>query len=199
MVRSNRRRSRNRPKAPVEAIHQIDRKLLRNRFSPLEALDEEQLEFIHDVSLRIVEEEGVEVMGDMALDLFRKAGASVDESGVVRMDRALLLETVALAPETFDVVPRNHEQTLSVGGNVINFGLVSGTPNVHDNINGRRAGNYEDYRKLISFGQYFNVLTFFGNQATAPTDMPANTRHLDTTFINLTLSDKPFFATCICG
>jgi len=40
-------------------------------------------------------------------------------------------------------------------------------------------------------------LTFFGNQATAPTDLPANSRHLDTTFVNLTLSDKAFFTTGI--
>ncbi len=199
MPRSNRRRSRQQPSAKAPAIRQIDRKILRNRFAALEALDEEQLEFIHDISLRIVEEEGVEVMGDQALDLFRKAGATVDEKGVVRMDRALLLEAVGKTPASFKVETRNPEQTLEVGGNVINFGLVSGTPNVHDNINGRRAGNYEDYKKLISFGQYFNVLTFFGNQATAPTDMPANSRHLDTTFINLTISDKPFFATGIGG
>ncbi len=197
MARPSRRRGR--AKAPAVLIHQLDRKVLRNRFQPLQALDEEQLEFIHDVSMRIVEEEGIEVLGDMALDLFRQAGASVDAQGVVRMDRALLLDTVAQAPETFSVTPRNPEQVLEVGGNVINFGLVSGTPNVHDNINGRRAGNFEDYKKLISFGQYFNVLTFYGNQATAPTDMPANSRHLDTTFVNLTLSDKPFFATGIGG
>ncbi len=199
MARPSRRRGRARAEAPAVLIHQLERKVLRNRFRPLEALDEEQLEFVHDVSMRIVEEEGIEVLGDMALDLFRQAGASVDAQGVVRMDRALLLDTVAQAPETFAVTPRNPEQILEVGGNVINFGLVSGTPNVHDNINGRRAGNFEDYKKLISFGQYFNVLTFYGNQATAPTDMPANSRHLDTTFINLTLSDKPFFATGIGG
>ena len=199
MNRSSRRRRRQAPgEAPV-AVHQLEPKVLANRFAPLEALDEEQLEFIHDVSLRIVEEQGIEVLGDQALDLFRRAGASVDAGGVVRMDRGLLLETVAQAPETFEVNTCNPEQTLSVGGNLINFGLVSGTPNVHDNINGRRAGNFEDYKKLISFGQYFNVLTFFGNQATAPTDMPANSRHLDTTFINLTFSDKPFFATGIGG
>ena len=33
---------------------------MRNRFPAIEALDEEQLEFIHDVSLRIVEEEGID-------------------------------------------------------------------------------------------------------------------------------------------
>jgi trimethylamine--corrinoid protein Co-methyltransferase len=181
------------------AFHQLEAKVLHNRFAPLEALDEEQLDFIHDVSMRIIEEQGIEVLGDQGLDLFRKAGASVDDDGVVRMDRALLLETVARAPARFDVVPRNPAKTMPVGNDVINFGLVSGTPNVHDNINGRRAGNFEDYKKLISFGQYFNVLTFFGNQATAPTDLPANSRHLDTTFINLTLSDKPFFATGIGG
>ncbi len=172
---------------------------MRNRFAPLEPLDEEQLEFIHDVSLRIVEEEGIEVLGDQALDLFRTAGASVDEDGVVRMDRGLLLASIAQAPESFDVNTCNPERTLTVGGNAINFGLVSGAPNVHDNINGRRAGNFEDYKKLISFGQYFNVLTFLGNQAIAPTDMPVNSRHLETTFINLTLSDKPFSATGIGG
>ena len=199
MTRVNRRRRR---KAPVEkqvAFHQLEAKVLRNRFAPLEALDEEQLDFIHDVSMRIIEEQGIELLGVQALDLFRQAGASVDDDGVVRMDRALLLETVARAPARFDVVPRNPAQAMPVGSDVINFGLVSGTPNVHDNINGRRAGNFEDYKKLISFGQYFNVLTFFGNQATAPTDLPANSRHLDTTFINLTLSDKPFFATGIGG
>ncbi len=199
MNRPNRRRRRKPPAEPAVAVHQIDRKVLRNRFAPLEPLDAEQLEFIHDVSMRIVEEQGIEVLGDMALDLYRRAGAEVDENGVVRMDRNLLLETVSKAPSSFDVTPRNPDQRMPVGANVINFGLVSGTPNVHDNINGRRAGNYEDYKKLISFGQYFNVLTFFGNQATAPTDLPANSRHLDTTYINLTLSDKPFFATGIGG
>jgi len=199
MARTNRRRGRKVAPENVVAIHQLERKQLRNRFAPIEALDEEQLEFIHNISLRIVEQEGIEVLGDQALALFRKAGASVDDKGVVRMDRDQLLEIIAQAPESFTMTPRNPEQAIQIGGNVINFGLVSGTPNVHDNINGRRIGNFEDYKKLISFGQYFNVLTFFGNQATAPTEMPANSRHLDTTFINLTVSDKAFLATGIGG
>jgi len=198
MARPSRRRGRRRTNdTTAVTIHQIDKKVLRNRMAPLEPLDEEQLETIHDLSLRILEELGIEVAGEHALSLFRKAGASVDSDGVVRIERELLLETVARAPERFAVTPRNADQTLQVGDDVINFGLVSGPPSVHDNINGRRAGNFEDYKKLISFGQYFNVLTFFGNQATAPTDMPVNSRHLDTIFVNLTLSDKAFFTTGI--
>lgn len=198
MAEISRRRGRRRSAdTATAAIRQIDKKVLRNPFAPLEPLDEGQLEFIHDISLSILEDDGIEVMGEQALELFRNAGASVDSDGMVRIDRALLLETVSLAPGEFDVTPRNPNQKIRAGENIINFGLVSGPPNVHDNINGRRAGNIEDYKKLISFGQYFNVVTFFGNQATPPTDMPANSRHLDTTLINLTLSDKVFFTTGI--
>ncbi len=199
MTRTRRRSSRKTSPQQTVAIRQLERKQLCNRFALLEALDEEQIEFIHNVSLRILEEEGIEILGEQALNVFKKAGASVDDNGVVRIEREQLLEIIAQAPETFTLTPRNPEQAIEIGGNIIHFGLVSGTPNVHDNINGRRAGNIEDYKKLISFGQYFNVLTFFGNQATAPIDLPVNSRHLDTTFINLTLSDKAFMATGMGG
>ncbi len=105
MARTNRRRGRKAAPENVVAIHQLERKQLRNRFAPLEALDEEQLEFIHNISLRIVEQEGIEVLGDQALALFRKAGASVDDKGVVRIDRHQLLEIIAQAPESFTMTP----------------------------------------------------------------------------------------------
>jgi len=95
------------------------------------------------------------------------------------------------------ITPRNPQRSIHLGDNAINFGLVSGAPNVHDCINGRRSGNMKDYDKLIKLAQHFNVLSFFGNQAIAPTDLPANNRHLDTLKSNLTLSDKPFATTGI--
>src|SRR5210317_218052 len=99
MTGTSRRRVRKKVPVDTVAIRQIDRKQLRNRFAPIEALDQEQLEFIHDISLRILEEEGVEVIGDQALTMFKRSGASVDANGMVRIDRGLLLETIAQAPE----------------------------------------------------------------------------------------------------
>ena len=198
MSRPARRRGRRRANTDAApAIRQISKRNLRNRFVPVEPLDAEQVEFIHEVSLEILETDGIEVLGDQALDMLRNAGADVSDEGLVRMERSLVLENIAKAPSEFSVTPRNPEHAIHIGGNAINFGLVSGPPNVHDNVNGRRAGNIDDYRKLISFGQYFNVLTFFGNQAIAPTDLPPNSRHLDTTYVNLTLADKAFFTTGI--
>lgn len=196
--RSSRKRS-TRGAGSQAKIRQLDFKTVRNRLAPVEPLNEEQLELIHDVSLEILEEQGIEVMGDQALALFRNAGAMVSAEGIVRMDRGLVLETIDHAPSEFTLTPRTPDKAIVCGGNAINFGLVSGPPNVHDCINGRRAGNIADYEKIIKLGQHFNVLSFFGNQAIAPTDLPVNTRHLDTTVCNLTQSDKVFFATGIGG
>lgn len=200
MARTGRRRNRLREaneSVKKTAIDQLEKQTLRNRFAPVDPLDDEQIDLIHHASMDLLENHGIEVLGDQALEVFRKAGAKVDDDGMVFLDRHLVSESLANAPQTFDVIPRNPENTMEVGGNVVHFGLVSGPPNVHDLVNGRRMGNFEDYKKLIKFGQYFNVLTFFGNQATAPTDLPVNTRHLDTTYTNLTLSDKAFCATGI--
>ena len=75
--------------------------------------------------------------------------------------------------------------------------MVSGAPSAHDIRGGRRTGNFADYQKLIKLGQSFNVLHFFGNQTLAPNDLPVNTRHLDATFANLTLTDKIFMSMSI--
>lgn len=193
-----RRRARGR-RQPAVALPQLERRPRRNRFAPIAALDGEQLELLHEASLSLLEEQGIEVLGDEALALFRKAGADVDTSGLVRMDRALVLETISKAPASFTLTPRNPANALHCGDDAIHFGLVSGPPNVHDCINGRRAGNMADYEKIVSLGQAFNVIDFFGNQAIAPTDLPANSRHLDTARANIMLADKVFFASGIGG
>ena len=178
-------------------LRQLARASAKNRFAPMQALDEEQLELIHEATLELLENLGIEVLGEQALALFRDAGADVGADGIVRMDRALVMQTIANAPETFTLTPRNPANALHAGGDAVHFGLVSGPPNVHDAVNGRRAGNMKDYRDIVRLGQAFDVIDFFGNQAIAPTDLPAGTRHLDTALANLTLADKVFFATGI--
>ena len=144
------------------------------------------------------EEYGLEVNSPRARDLYRKAGAIVDdETEIVRLGRDIVASAIASAPSTFTLTPANPERALSIGGPVVNFGMVSGPPNVHDCINGRRPGNFADYCNLIRLGQHFNIIHCFGNQTLAPIDLPANTRHLDTYLANIELSDKVFSAVSI--
>ncbi|MBP5857386.1 trimethylamine methyltransferase family protein [Marivibrio halodurans] len=166
-----------------------------NPFPPLEPLSADQVEAIHEASMDLLENHGIEVMGDAALDSFARAGAMVDRgSGVVRLDRGLVAEAIAKAPSRFTLTPREPAHALELGGNRIHFGLVSGAPNLHDRINGRRAGNLQDYIRLVSLGQCFPCIHFLGSQPAPPIELPANSRHLDIARANLVHTDRIFHA-----
>ena len=191
------RRGRRKPKAGAP-LAQLAWQDIRNPMQPLAPLGAEQIESVHLASLRLLEEYGIEVMSAEARAVFAKAGAMVDEaSQIVRVDRGLVESEVAKAPSSFTLTPRNPARRLRIGGDNIHFGMVSGAPNAHDIKGGRRAGNFADYKNLMKLGQSFNVIHFFGNQTLAPGDLPANTRHLDTTLVNLTLTDKIFLSMSI--
>ncbi len=179
-------------------IHQLPRLEVLNPYPPMEVLSADQLEAIHSTSLRIIEELGMEVMSARALGVFKAAGAQVDPSTHnVRLDRALVERALRSAPASFVLTPRNEANRVTLGANHLNFGLVAGPPNVHDCERGRRPGNFRDYCDFIRLAQYFNVMHLIGNQVCAPTELPANTRHLDTYRANLEYSDKVYHCTAI--
>ena len=167
-------------------------------FAPLEPLSADQLESVHHASLRLLSDFGIEVMSRKARQLFVEMGADVDEDKeLVRMDPDLVMGLIATAPAKFTLTPRDPAHSLTIGGNHLHFGMVSGAPNVHDEIAGRRAGNLQDYTNFIKLGQSFNAIHFFGNQTLAPNDLPVNTRHLTTNLINLIYSSKVFLSMSI--
>jgi trimethylamine--corrinoid protein Co-methyltransferase len=179
-------------------IPQLPWQEVRNPYVPMNVLSADQLEAIHLTSLRILEELGMEVMSPRALALLKAGGAQVDPAtNNVRLDRKLVQTMLLRAPESFVLTPRNVDKRVTMGGNHINFGLVAGPPNVHDCERGRRAGNYRDYCDFIRLAQYFNAIHLIGNQVCAPTELPANSRHLDTYRANLLYSDQVFHCTAI--
>ena len=80
---------------------------------------------------------------------------------------------------------------------MVAFGLVSGPPTVEDRLDGRRPGNLADYERLVRLAQSFPVVNFLGNQPVPPTDLPAQSRHLDGYLANITLCDKPWGCSAI--
>jgi trimethylamine--corrinoid protein Co-methyltransferase len=194
-----RRRSADRAahKGPA-AIPQLAARNVRNPYPPMQLLSADQVEAIHEASLHILENFGIELMSPRGLDLFAKAGAEVDfATQTVNLDRGLVAQALATTPPSYTLTPRNAERAVPLGGDTINFTLVAGPPNVHDLERGRRAGNMRDYEDLVRLAQHFNCITMLGNQVCAPVELPANSRHLDTYFANLTLTDKSFHVSAI--
>ncbi len=179
-------------------IQQLPWQRVETPYPPVAIFDAEQLEMIHDASMRILEDFGIEVMSTDACRRLAAAGADVDHaSGLVRFDRNLVLELVARAPREVTLTPRNPERAITLGGRHINFGLVAGPPNIHDRINGRRQGNYTDYCNLLKLAQALNIIHLIGNQPTAPVELPANTRHLDCYRANVTHTDLIYHCSAI--
>jgi len=123
-------------------IQQLPWQNVVNTAPKMELLDAKQLEKLHQTSMRILSEAGIRVMGDNVMDLFEGAGAIVDrDTRTIRIDESIVAKALETVPETFTLTPRNPAKRITLGGNNVNFGLVAGPPNVHDCVNGRRAGN----------------------------------------------------------
>ncbi|RWH73699.1 trimethylamine methyltransferase family protein [Mesorhizobium sp.] len=180
------------------AIPQLPLRRVENPYPPMAMLSADQIEAIHHASMHILENFGIEVMSPRALSLFERAGARVDHGSMnVRIDRGMVEEALTSTRSSYALIPRNPARAIHLGGSTINFTLVAGPPNVHDMERGRRAGNMPDYQDLVRLAQHFNCIHMLGNQVCAPIELPANTRHMDTYFANLTLTDKCFHVSAI--
>ncbi len=194
----SREMSRQRARRSATGIKQSPWRRLVNPYRPIEVISADQVEAIHEASLRVLEELGIEFMNDGALDRLAAAGADVDRSTqLVRFDRAMVLEQVALAPATFTLHAVNPERDVVFGGNNIVFGTVGGPPNVTDLDRGRRPGNFADFEDFVRVIHSLNAIHLIGGIAIAPIDLPAETRHLDCGLTFLTQSDRTWHATGI--
>ena len=165
------------------------------RYAPTEAVSADELEAIHDASLGILEEIGMDFLDPEARELLRVAGARVEAGAErVRFDRAMVTQVIQTAPATFTLHARNPEHDLLIGGDRLAFGSVASAPNVFDLDGGRRVGNRLDYQNLIRLSQMLNVVHFVAGYPVEPIDLHPSIRHLDATFDALTLADKAIHA-----
>lgn len=171
------------------AIRQSPWKPSINPDRPTEPIDSEGVEKIHNTTMRILEEIGIEFLNDESRDILKQHGAIVKGENI-RFDREMVMEKLALVPSEFSITPRNVDRKITIGGKNILFGNVSSPPNCSDLDSGRRTGTREDYQNFIKLTQYFNCIHFAGGYPVEPMDIHPSVRHLDCLYDKLTLTDK---------
>ena len=168
---------------------------LKHRFPPTPVVSEDELEAIHNTSLTILEELGMDVMHPEARAIMKKAGADVREgSERVRFDRNLILQAIQTCPPEFTLHARNPERNVRIGGKNLAFAQVASPPNCSDLQGGRRAGNQQDFRNLVKLAQGHDIISCTGGYPVEPVDLHASIRHLDCLSDIAKLTDKPFHA-----
>ena len=178
---------------PEFSLAQSPLRKIRNPYPPIEVLSEEGVEMIHDGSMRILEDIGLEIVSDEARKLMVANGATIDDkTGYVKIPRDALMEHIKTVPSEFTLHARNPMYNSTYGGNHINFSIVSSPPNASDLQGGRRTGNFADYQNFLKLGQTFNVVATISGYPVEPIDLPVHTRHLDAYRAFITLTEKPW-------
>ncbi len=158
---------------------------------PSSAVSHDDLERIHQASLRVLQETGVDFLHPEALALLGRAGASVEE-GRVRFDSEMIQHYLSLAPSSFTLHGRSPERDLIIGDRWVSYGAVASAPNYVTLEGERKTGDRSGYQDFLRLGQMLNAVHFFGGYPVEPVDLHPSIRHLEATFDAHTLTDKAF-------
>jgi len=162
-----------------------------NPFQFQKSFSDDEVAAMHEAALGILENQGMRVLSERARAVYKAGGADVNsDTFMVRMDRGLVLESLAATPKELTLHAGEPQWTVPLSGRHVGFAPTSGPPNIMDIDRGRRAGTIEDFTNLIKICQMTDVLHTLGG-CVEPQDVPTHIRHLVTTQIKLTCSDKP--------
>ena len=177
-------------------IVQVPWRQLVNPLAPVRLISDDEVEAIHEAALRLLADVGVRCALAEARDIFRKAGALVDEGEQrVRLGRDIVEQALRSVPAELTLTPRNPARAVRMGGAHLATAAVLGPPNCTDLTRGRRSGTLADLAELLKLTQYFNVVQMNG-WPVEPLDVEVRFRHLDAAFAMLTLTDKVPYVFC---
>ncbi|MFB6353704.1 MAG: trimethylamine methyltransferase family protein [Halobacteriales archaeon] len=157
----------------------------------IDRLDADGVEAIHEASMVIIEEYGIQVNHEDALEYFEAAGATVGEDNLVRADRSLVEDKVAEAPSSFLLHARNPDNDLRVGDGDTFRAPGYGAPNVRTFEDGRRSSTIEDYELFMKLAQTEAPINATGYTAAEPNDVPQEVKHVEMVKRSLELTDLP--------
>ncbi|MEI9415698.1 trimethylamine methyltransferase family protein [Mesorhizobium sp. Cs1321R2N1] len=157
----------------------------------MDLLSADELERLHGYSMQILEEIGIEFRDDESIALWQAAGADV-RGQRVRIDRNLLMELVAKAPETITVHARNPAKTVTLGGRRTIFTPAYGSPNVLDLEGKRRNSTIADFVNFAKLAYQAPAMHMTGGVLCEPMDVAVPKRHLHMNYSLIKYSDKAF-------
>ena len=159
-------------------------------FDRLQTLTKNDLCLIHDASMEILESTGICFNNKAALHLFRENGFQIQE------DRVFFTETQVLkALETtvskITLYARNPVHTVRAGEEDFICLSTGGAPNIATLSGAQRAATMADYLDCCKLLQTSRQVDMGGYLMVQPTDIPAETAHLDMIANYIISCDKP--------
>ena len=184
--RSRRGRKKSRGDAPQKQPSFI------NQDIPVYSLiSQDDIELIHEKSLEILTEIGIDFYLEEAVQILKEHGVNV-EGETAYFTPQQIEDYLAKAPRQFTQLARNPENNVVIGGNHKVFAPVYGPPFVYDLEGGRREATLEDFQNFVKLAYLSPYIHHSGGTIVEPSDEPTETRHLDMLYSHIKYSDKPF-------
>ena len=154
-------------------------------------LNEEQVDRIHQATIDLLKNKGIEFRDDESVALWRKAGADVDGYRV-RIEEGLLVQLLSTAPETYTMAARNPDRSVTLGKRKQIFTPAYGAPNVLDLDGVRRNPTLADFHDFVKLAHMSPGMQMSGGVVCEPMDILVPKRHLHMVYSLIKYSDKPF-------
>ncbi len=157
----------------------------------LDLMTPRQLEKMHDASMRILEQKGIDFRDDESAEMWRAAGATVNGHHV-RIDRELLMSLIGTVPSSYTMQARNPARAVKLGDGYTCFVPAYGSPKVIDLEGRRRDATLGDFHNFAKLGYMAAAMHMTGGVLVEPMDIAVPKRHLHMMHALLKYSDKPF-------
>lgn len=154
-------------------------------------LTSQQVHQVHEQSMKILEDIGVDIGYEPALKVLEAGGQRVEGSRVY-FQREFIEEQVKKAPAEFTLHARNPENNLVCGGDNIIFMPGYGAPFIHEADGKRRSATMADYDNFVKLAGASQSLHMTGGTVVEPGDVPNAVRHLKMMYSSIKNSDKCF-------
>jgi trimethylamine--corrinoid protein Co-methyltransferase len=156
-----------------------------------EILSKDKIDRIHETSMALLANVGVEFPYQEALAVFQGHGIRTDGSRVY-LGEDQLIKALATAPKLFTIHARNPERNVTIGGGRTAFAPGYGAPFLVDGGTGKRIPSLEDYHNLVKLVHGLPNQDMSGHLLVEPGDVKPKPAHLQMLYAHMLHSDKPF-------
>jgi trimethylamine--corrinoid protein Co-methyltransferase len=162
-----------------------------------EILSQEAIDQIHDTSMKLLANVGVQFPYEPAQAIFQKHGVKTDGARVY-LTEDQVMNALANAPKQFTIHARNPERSVVVGGGqpvfVPGYGapfLVDATPSAEGPV-GKRTPTLDDYHNLVKLAHVLPNQDMSGHLIVEPELADADVAHVEMLYAHMVHSDKAF-------
>lgn len=156
-----------------------------------EFLAADEIEDIHQTSMKVMENVGVSFPHEDVLDLFEEHGFRTDGQKVFFQEQQVM-DALASVPKKFTIHAPNPDKNVIVGNGSPVFAPGYGAPFLVDYEVGKREPTMEDYENAVRLADALPNQDLSGHLLVEPSDVPSGAAHLLMLQAHMVHSDKPF-------